>query len=83
MPKKSTDQEIVLKGTAASAGVADGKALLYLQKDLDVPSYDLPSDAVELEIDHAVVTFEHVKSKEHLHIAITSFVQYCEGAVEI
>ena len=51
VPKKSTDQEIVLKGTAASAGVADGKALLYLQKDLDVPSYDLSPDAVELEIE--------------------------------
>lgn len=51
MPKKSTDkEEIVLKGTAASAGVADGKALLYLQKDLDVPSYDLSPDVVEFEI---------------------------------
>ena len=51
MPEESANKEIVLKGTAASAGVADGKALLYLQKDLDVPSYDLSPDAVELEIE--------------------------------
>lgn len=50
MPEESTDKEIVLKGIAASAGVADGKALLYLQKDLEVPSYDLSADALELEI---------------------------------
>lgn len=58
MSEKSTDKEIVLKGTAASAGVAEGKALLYLQKDLDVPSYDLSPDAVDLEIkrfDQAII----------------------------
>lgn len=58
MSEESSNEEIVLKGTAASAGVADGKALLYLKKDLDVPSYDLSPDAVEQEIkrfDHAII----------------------------
>ena len=50
MSEESSNREIVLKGTAASAGVADGKALLYLQKDPDVASYDLSRDAVEMEI---------------------------------
>lgn len=52
MSEKSSNEEIILRGTAASAGVADGKALLYLQKELDVPSYDLSPDSVELEIQH-------------------------------
>lgn len=58
MSEESSNEEIVLKGAAASAGVADGKALLYLKKDLDVPSYDLSPDAVEQEIkrfDHAII----------------------------
>ena len=56
--EESSNGEIVLKGTAASAGVADGKALLYLQKELDVPSYDLSPGAVEQEIkrfDQAII----------------------------
>lgn len=59
MSEESSNEEIVLKGAAASAGVADGKALLYLQKDVDVPSYDLSSGAVEQEIkrfDRAIIT---------------------------
>lgn len=49
MSDKAPDKEIILKGTAASAGVADGKALLYLQKDLDVPSYDLAPEKLKAE----------------------------------
>jgi len=44
------NKEIVLKGIAAAAGIAKGQALLYLQKELDVPSYDLPADSLESEI---------------------------------
>jgi phosphotransferase system enzyme I (PtsI) len=56
--EKSTEKEFIIEGTAASAGVADGKALLYLQKDLNVPSYDLSPDTVESEIkrfDQAII----------------------------
>ncbi len=58
MSEESSNEEIVLKGTAASAGVADGKALLYLKKDFEVPCYDLSTDLVEQEIkrfDHAII----------------------------
>ncbi len=58
MSEESSIGEIVLRGAAASAGVADGKALLYLQKELDLPSYDLSPDAVEQEIqrfDQAII----------------------------
>lgn len=58
MSEESLNEEIILKGTAASAGVANGRALLYLQRELDVPSYDLSSDAVEQEIkrfDQAII----------------------------
>ena len=58
MSEKSSNVEIILKGTAASGGVANGRALLYLQKELDVPSYDLLPDAVEAEInrfDQAII----------------------------
>jgi len=56
--EESSKAEIILEGTAASAGVADGKALLYLQKDLNVPSYDVSPDTVEHEIqrfDQAII----------------------------
>ena len=58
MSEESLNEEIILQGTAASAGVAEGKALLYLQKELNVPSYDLSADAVEPEIqrfDQAII----------------------------
>lgn len=58
MSEESSSEEIILKGTAASAGVADGRALLYLQSDPDVPSYDLSEDSIELEIkrfDQAII----------------------------
>lgn len=50
MPEELPNDEIVLVGTAAAAGVAHGRALLYLQKDLNVPSYDLPPEFIDAEI---------------------------------
>ncbi len=47
MPK----EEIILEGIAASPGVGHGTALLYLQKELDVPSYDLKPEAIDAEIE--------------------------------
>lgn len=50
MPEELINEEIILKGTAAAAGVAHGRALLYLQKELNVPSYDLSSESIDAEI---------------------------------
>lgn len=56
MTTESNHNEIVLEGIAASPGVAHGPALVYLQKQLDVPCYELSSEkAVEKEIER----FEH------------------------
>lgn len=44
-------EEIILEGIAASPGVGHGTALLYLQKELDVPSYDLKPEAIDAEIE--------------------------------
>ena len=51
MSEKKSKEEIILKGIAASPGVAHGTALLYLQKVLDVPSYDLRPEAIDAEIE--------------------------------
>lgn len=51
MSEKNSKEEIILKGIAASPGVAHGTALLYLQKVLDVPSYDLRPEAIDAEIE--------------------------------
>ncbi len=45
------NEEIILEGIAASPGIAHGEALLYLQKELDVPSYEIKEAAVEKEIE--------------------------------
>ena len=58
MSEEIAREEIVLEGIAASPGVAHGPALVYLQKELDVPCYDLKADAVEAEVerfDQAIV----------------------------
>lgn len=50
----STDKnrdEIILQGVAASPGVTHGPALVYLQKKLEVPCYDLKDTALDAEID--------------------------------
>jgi len=46
-PKK----EILIEGIAASPGVAHGRAVVYLQKHLDVPCYDLKDDKIESELE--------------------------------
>ena len=51
MSEDHTKEEIVLQGVAASPGVAHGPALVYLQKKLDVPCYDLKEEKVEAEIE--------------------------------
>jgi phosphoenolpyruvate-protein phosphotransferase (PTS system enzyme I) len=62
-------EEIILEGIAASPGVAHGTALLYLQKELDVPSYDLPPEAIDSEIerfDQAILqTREEITAVRH------------------
>lgn len=50
MTQLSTKPEIVLEGIAASPGVAHGTAFVYLQKQLDVPCYDV-SDSADKEIE--------------------------------
>ncbi len=44
-------EEIVLEGIAASPGVAHGRAVVYLQKKLDVPCYDISEDKIEAELE--------------------------------
>ena len=54
----SSQNEILIKGIAASPGVAHGQALVYLQKQLNVPCYDLEEEEIEKEIerfDHAIL----------------------------
>lgn len=50
MSETHTKEEIILKGIAASPGVAHGRAVVYLQKQLDVPCFDIEEDAVEQEL---------------------------------
>jgi len=67
--EKNSKEEIILKGIAASPGVAHGTALLYLQKELDVPSYDLRPEAIDAEIerfDQAILqTREEITAVRH------------------
>lgn len=50
MSESNTKEEIVLKGIAASPGVAHGRAVVYLQKQLEVPAYDITEAQVEAEL---------------------------------
>jgi len=67
--EQTSKEEIILEGIAASPGVAHGTALLYLQKELDVPSYDLPPEAIDAEIerfDQAILqTREEITAVRH------------------
>src|SRR5690554_5666989 len=45
------DQEIVLKGIPASAGVAHGEAILLVQRDLDIPEYEISREQMAAEIE--------------------------------
>ncbi|CAA6692317.1 MULTISPECIES: phosphoenolpyruvate--protein phosphotransferase [unclassified Lentimonas] len=69
MPEQTSKEEIILEGIAASPGVAHGTALLYLQKELDVPSYDLKPEAIDAEIerfDQAILrTREEITGVRH------------------
>lgn len=51
MTEENSKEEIILEGIAASPGVAHGTALLYLQKELDVPCYDLQDGGIDAEIE--------------------------------
>ena len=51
MTDENAKPEIILEGIAASPGVAHGTALLYLQKELDVPCYDLQEGRIDSEIE--------------------------------
>ena len=51
MTELSNKPEIVLEGVPASAGVAHGSALVYLQKQLEVPNHSITEDAVDGEIE--------------------------------
>lgn len=51
MNTESDQNEIVLEGIAASPGVAHGPALVYLQKQLDVPCYELRAALLDSEIE--------------------------------
>lgn len=43
-------EERILKGIAASPGVAHGPAFLFLRKEFEVPSYQIPEDRREEEV---------------------------------
>lgn len=51
MSEKTSSKEIIIEGIAASPGVADGRAVVYLQKQLDVPCYDIPEAKIESELE--------------------------------
>lgn len=51
MTENHIKEEVVLEGIAASPGVAHGRAVVYLQKQLDVPSYDLNDFQVDSELE--------------------------------
>lgn len=51
MSENPENNEIILEGIAASPGVAQGKAFLYLQKQLDVPCFTIPEDGVDAEVE--------------------------------
>ncbi len=51
MSEKTPSEEIIIEGIAASPGVAHGRAVVYLQKQLDVPCYDIPEAKIEAELE--------------------------------
>ncbi|MBT4758629.1 MAG: phosphoenolpyruvate--protein phosphotransferase [Opitutae bacterium] len=69
MSEQTPKEEIILEGIAASPGVAHGTALLYLQKELDVPCYDLAPEVIDSEIerfDQAILqTREEITEVRH------------------
>ena len=51
MAENHGKEEIILEGVAASPGVVHGRALVYLNRELDVPCYDISESDVEGEIE--------------------------------
>lgn len=51
MFENKSSEEVILKGIAASSGIAHGRAVVYLQKQLDVPCYDIPKVGLEAELE--------------------------------
>lgn len=49
--ESNTKEEIILQGIAASPGVAHGRAVVYLQKQLDVPCYDIVEAQFDAELE--------------------------------
>lgn len=50
MSEPHTREESLIEGIAASPGVAHGRAVVYLQKQLDVPCYDITEDQIDAEL---------------------------------
>ncbi|MFP4156250.1 MAG: phosphoenolpyruvate--protein phosphotransferase [Opitutales bacterium] len=51
MSESASSEEIVLKGIAASPGIAHGVALIYLQNQLDVPCYEIKEEGIDFELE--------------------------------
>lgn len=51
MSDPQNKEEIVIKGIAASPGVAHGRAVVYLQKQLEVPCYDITEAQIDSELE--------------------------------
>ena len=51
MSEPHNKEELILEGIAASPGVAHGRAVVYLQKQLDVPCFDIHEDQVDAELE--------------------------------
>lgn len=51
MSEHNIKEEVIIEGIAASPGVAHGRAVVYLQKQLDVPCYDITEDRIDEELE--------------------------------
>ena len=51
MSENPENNEIILEGVAASPGVAQGKAFIHLQHQLDVPCYAISDDQADSEVE--------------------------------
>ena len=51
MSENHNNVEVLIEGIAASPGVALGRAVVYLRKQLEVPCYDLKDDQIESELE--------------------------------
>ena len=51
MSENKSSEEVIFEGIAASPGVAHGRAVVYLQKQLEVPCYDVAADKIDAELE--------------------------------